>query len=228
MSIFDILGNDGIGDILSSLSGQARNAQNNFNKNITSEGGLGSLLGAGALGALLGNVAGGSLLKNAALLGAGAVALNFYKKWAQGQSGPAQAEAATGSASVPQLDQGTMDLIARSMIYAARSDGSIDAEERGVMDNILANMAPGMNFRPVLKKMESETIDPAKIAAGVRSPEQAEDIFRLSCSVINPDQFMEKAYLDALAKALRISDGEKNQIEREAADLRRQIVAQAR
>ena len=38
-----------------------------------------AVLGAGALGALLGNVAGGNLLKNAALLGAGAVALNFIK-----------------------------------------------------------------------------------------------------------------------------------------------------
>lgn len=226
MSIFDILGNGGIGSILDSLSGQARNAQDKFNRNITSEGGLGSLLGAGALGALLGNVAGGSLLKNAALLGAGAVALNFYKKWAQGQEGQPQQQGAVSS-NVPQLDQGTMNLIARSMIYAARSDGTIDAEERGVMNSILTNMAPGLNMQPVLRQMESEQVDPSKIAQGVRSPEQAEDIFRLSCSVINPDQFMEKAYLDALAKALRINDGEKNQIEREAADLRRQIVAQA-
>lgn len=226
MSIFDILGNDGIGSILSSLSGQAKSAQNNFNRNITSEGGLGSLLGAGALGALLGNVAGGSLLKNAALLGAGAVALNFYKKWAQGEQG--QPQQAAVSANVPQLDQGTMDLIARAMIYAARSDGNIDAEEKAVMNNILANMAPGLNMKPILRQMESEPIDPSKIAAAVKYPEQADDIFRLSCSVINVDQFMEKAYLDALAKALRISDAEKDNIEREAADLRRQIVAQAR
>lgn len=226
MSIFDILGNGGIGSILDSLSGQARNAQDKFNRNITSEGGLGSLLGAGALGALLGNVAGGSLLKNAALLGAGAVALNFYKKWAQGQESEPQQQAAV-SANVPQLDQGTMNLIARSMIYAARSDGTIDAEERGVMNSILTNMAPGLNMQPVLRQMESEQVDPSKIAQAVKSPEQAEDIFRLSCSVINPDQFMEKAYLDALAKALNINDGEKNQIEREATDLRRQIVARA-
>ena len=45
-----------------------------------------AVLGAGALGALLGNVAGGNLLKNAALLGAGAVALNFIKNGLQASS----------------------------------------------------------------------------------------------------------------------------------------------
>ena len=64
------------GSILDTLSSQAKSAQDTFNNNITQKGGLGSMLGAGALGALLGNVAGGNLLKNAALLGAGAVALD--------------------------------------------------------------------------------------------------------------------------------------------------------
>lgn len=221
----NILG-DGLGNILDTISGQTRTAQENFNRNITSEGGLGSMLGAGALGALLGNVAGGSLLKNAALLGAGAVALNFYKKWAQGQKED-QRQGFASDTSAPQLDNKTLELIARSMVYAARSDGNIDAEERRVMDSILTNMAPGAHMQSFIKQVEKEQIDPEKIAASVQYPEQADDIYRLSCSVIDVDQYMERAYLDALAKSLRIADSEKNQIEREASDLRKQLTTSA-
>lgn len=228
MSIFDVLGNGGLGSILDTLAGQARSAQNTFNTNITSNGGLGSMLGAGAIGALLGNVAGGNLLKNAALLGAGAVALNFYKKWAEGQKGAGTEALSSGSQNVPQLDRDTMELITRSMVYAAKSDGNIDAEERSVMDNILTNMAPGLNMQSLIRQVEKEPVDPTKIAQGVKYPEQADDIYRLSCSVINIDQFMERTYLDALARALKISDQEKNKIEAEASSLRRQIMARAR
>lgn len=239
MSIFDILGSvvgggmggnlgDSVGSILDTITGQAKSAQNNFNRNITSEGGLGSMLGAGALGALLGNMAGGNLLKNAALLGAGAVALNFYKKWAQGQKEGANVGQENASASVPQLDQATLELITRSMVYAARSDGNIDAEERNTMNNILANMAPGYNMQGLIRQIEKEPIDPSRIAREIRNPEQSDDVYRLSCSVIDIDQFMERNYLDALAKSLRIGDAEKSSIEKEAASLRRQLIAQAR
>lgn len=235
------LGNLGgtIGSVLESLSTQAKSAQSTFNNNITQKGGLGSMLGAGALGALLGNVAGGNLLKNAALLGAGAVALNFYKKWAEGQKQPQQANSQqqsgsqtvsnynsqSSSAALPQVDQQTLELVTRAMVYAAKSDGNIDADERECVDAILANMLPGQNVAHIVEKVEKEPVDPGKISAVVRSKEQGEDVYRLSCSVINIDQYMERAYLDALAKSLDISDAEKNNIENEAMASREKLLA---
>lgn len=257
-SIFDILGdvvsgglkNSGslgsslggtFGNILDSLSTQAKSAQNTFNNNITQKGGLGSMLGAGALGALLGNVAGGNLLKNAALLGAGAVALNFYKKWAAGklQQQQGSSQQANYQAQVPQqnnsfqqtpvsqlprLDQPTVELITRAMVYAAKSDGNIDNQEREAMEAILSNMLPGENSEAMIEQIEKEQIDPGRIASAVKSKEQGEDVFRLSCSVINIDQFMERAYMDALAKALGINEGEKEGIEKEAMAARQQLM----
>lgn len=227
------------GNILDSLSTQAKSAQNTFNNNITQKGGLGSMLGAGALGALLGNVAGGNLLKNAALLGAGAVALNFYKKWAAGkqqqsanqqtnyQAQASQQNQPSQQASVsqlPRLDQPTVELITRAMVYAAKSDGNIDNQEREAMEAILANMLPGENSEAMIGQIEKEQIDPGKIASSVKSKEQGEDVYRLSCSVIDIDQFMERAYMDALAKSLGINDGEKNDIEKEAKEARQQLM----
>lgn len=226
------------GSILDTLSTRAKSAQDTFNNNITQKGGLGSMLGAGALGALLGNVAGGNLLKNAALLGAGAVALNFYKKWAAGKQQanaprqtnyqtpvPPQTQASAGASTLPRLDQPTVELITRAMVYAAKSDGNIDSEERECMEAILANMLPGENSEAMIEKIETEPVDPGKIAESVRSAEQGEDVYRLSCSVINIDQFMERAYMDALARSLGINDGEKNNIEKEARTARAQLMA---
>lgn len=222
-----------VGEVLNSLSTKARTAQDTFDNQITQKGGLGGLLGAGALGALLGNVAGGSVLKNAALLGAGAVALNFYKKWAEGKKGLSedkapvtvnyQSQMANAQGALPEIDSRTVELITRAMVYAAKSDGNIDPKERECMVSILSSMLPGQNVTAIIKKIENEQVDPGKIVQTVRSPEQGEDIYRLSSSVITVDQFMERAYMDALAKALGINENDKKSIEKEAQEVHQQL-----
>ena len=84
MSLFDILNGAGLGSTLGSLADKAKSTASDLGKNAP--GGLGGLLGAGALGALLGTVLSKDVLKNAALVGAGAVAWNFYQKWSQNKA----------------------------------------------------------------------------------------------------------------------------------------------
>ena len=217
MSIFDVLNTDSFGSALEMLTGQARSAARSV-ENAT-PGGLGGLLGAGALGAVLGNLASGDLLKNVALAGAGAVAWNFYKKWSAAQQGAAPAQDTVESAAVTATDP-TAELVMRSMVYAARADGSIDATERERMTKVLQSMLGNQDVSAVLDRLQSETIDPAKIAAQTRTPEQAEDVYRLSCSVIDIDHFMERGYLDTLARSLGISDERKVALEGEASQAR--------
>ncbi len=144
--------------ILDTLSSQAKSAQDTFNNNITQKGGLGSMLGAGALGALLGNVAGGNLLKKCGLAWRWRCGSQFYKKWAAGKQQdnasqqanyqlrfPIKNQASAQASTLPRLDQPTVELITRAMVYAAKSDGNIDPKERGCMEAILANMLPGEN-----------------------------------------------------------------------------------
>lgn len=233
MSIFDVLGNGSLGSVLETFGRQAGAAASDFKRKAP--GGMGGLLGAGALGALLGNIASSDMLKNAGLIGAGAVAWNFYKKWAQSQAGKeaqqAQPQAQTyshgqiplpGKPAVMHLDP-TAELVMRSMVYAAKADGNIDAAEQRRIDAILQNMMGGQDVSAILKSMEAETLDPAKIAAASTSPEQADDIYRLSCSVIDIDHFMERGYLDALAKNLGISQSQQQEIEAEASQARKQL-----
>lgn len=217
MSIFDVLNTDSFGSALEILTGQAKSAARDLGN--STPGGLGGLLGAGALGAVLGNFASGDLLKNVALAGAGAVAWNFYRKWAAGQQAEAQAEERGRGAGVDAADP-TAELVMRAMVYAARADGNIDATERQRMQKVLQTMLGNQDAGVVLERIQSETIDPAKIAAQTRTPEQAEDVYRLSCSVIDIDHFMERGYLDALAQSLGIGAGRKGELEAEAAQAR--------
>lgn len=238
-SIFDILQNTDFTSILNTIGTQARGAASDI-KNAT-PGGLGGLLGAGALGTILGNIMPGNAAKGIALAGLSAVAYNFYKKWTEGQNAaepeqgfshnqPRQSKNQFGpgfdsnSGSTAATLDPTAELIVRAMNYAARADGNIDAIERQRMREILKTILPGQNVDKAIDSVSNETIDPSRIADGVISADQAEDVYRLSCATIDPDQFMETSYLEALAKALGISSNRKKELDSEAAAARQHLM----
>ncbi len=226
MSLFDILQSGSFNSALGALTGQARSAAADLNRKTP--GGVGGLVGAGVLGALLGNVVSGDMVRNVALLGAGAVAWNFYQKWSGRQDGTAAPEAGTNAATMTMQLDPTAELVMRTMIFAARADGMVDAIERQRIDTVLQNMLGNRDAGPLLSRMQQETLDPGRIASGVRSTEQAEDLYRLSCAVIDIDHFMERGYLDALADALHIAADRKAAIEQEAGEARKQLMAATR
>lgn len=228
MSIFDILNNGSLENALKTLGGQAGAAARSLGN--ATPGGVGGLLGAGALGAILGNLASSGVMKNVALAGAGALAWNFYQKWMgktreEAEAGAAPTSTAASTSGVPARIDPTAELVMRSMIYAARADGAIDADERQRIRKILQGMMGDQDVNATLDAMQHETLDPARLAAQAGSPEQAEDIYRLSCSVIDIDHFMERSYLDALANSLGIDAPGKARLEAEASQVRGQLMA---
>lgn len=228
MSILDILNNGTLGSVLENFTGKAKSAAGQLQRNAP--GGLGGLLGAGALGAVLGNLMSSDVVKGVALAGAGAVAWNFYQKWANQnkQGGEAQNQAAggwqPGMAGAGGGVDPTAALIIRAITYAARADGQIDQVEKQRMEAIMKNLAPGENTQAFMEQVNVEPIDPSKIAAAVTNADQAEDVYRLSCAIIDIDHFMEKSYTEALSQALGISPERKEEIEREADMARRQLL----
>ena len=246
MSILNILKSEALGGALQTLTREIKKTASSASN--SAPGGVGGLLGAGVLGALLGKSASNDLVKNDALVGVGAVAWNFYQKWSQSkaeqnapqqqgwQSAPAQTEgwgdrpsAGQWQSQTPmviQLDP-TALLVMRAMIFAARADGSVDALERQRIDTIIQNMLQGQDVRAQLDAMEAEMLDPRKIASAVQAPEQGEDVYRLSCLVIDIDHFMERSYLDALGDALGIAPARRSELEADAAQGRRQLEAAA-
>ena len=88
-------------------------------------------------------------------------------------------------------------------------------------------MAPGHDTNALLGQLLNAPIDPAALAAEIRSAEQGEDLYRLSCMIVDIDHFMERSYLDALAAALKISEARKGQLEEEARQAKAQLAAHA-
>ena len=170
-------------------------------------------------------------LQNAALVGAGAVAWNFYQKWSQSQKESQPAEPAPVQQPVAAVASAGLDptarLLLRAMVFAARADGHIDATEQDRISKVVAQMAPGQDTNALLGQLLNAPIDPAALAAEIRSAEQGEDLYRLSCMIVDIDHFMERSYLDALAAALKISEARKGQLEEEARQAKAQLAAYA-
>lgn len=202
-------------------------------------GGLGGLLGAGALGGLLGTLMSGkttkTLAKGALVVGGtaavGALAWNFYQKWAQ-NAGNAQNTSQNQAAPIPAAPQGWSAklnpevaalppadskalLLLEAMVFAARADGHIDANEQQHIHNAVASMFPGQDMAELMDTLLNKPLDPAALAAQIQSPDEAHDLYRLSCMIVDVDHFMERSYLDGLAAALHIPAELKVQLEQE-------------
>lgn len=227
-------------------SGDAPSVTNNISSGLGNMGGLGGLLGAGALGGLLGTlISGGSakkIAKGALVMGgsaaAGAMAWNFYKKWAQpsNQEGNAQskpstnqpAQASQGQAvpaqeQVPPVDNDTSMILLEAMVFAARADGHIDENEKQNINNVVTQIFPNQDTHQLIDSLIHKPIDPNSLAARIKSPEEAYDVYRLSCMILEIDHFMERSYLDGLAAALNISNLKKQELEKEVINVKSQL-----
>ena len=101
------------------------------------------------------------------------------------------------------------------MVFAARADGHIDEEEKSRIQDTAASLFPGQSMTGLLDGLMNRPIDPAALAARVRDPEEGRDLYRLSRAVVNVDNFMERSYLDGLARALNIGADEQARLEKE-------------
>ena len=132
--------------------------------------------------------------------------------------------AAPAPSSSVQADPTAM-LLLEAMVFAARADGHIDASERERIEQAVRHMFPGQDVDSLLNSLMGASLNPASLAARVQSAEQGEDVYRLSCLIVDIDHFMERGYLDGLAQALRIPAVRKEELEREADQARRQLAA---
>ena len=111
------------------------------------------------------------------------------------------------------------------MIFAARADGHIDAQEQERIGRLLPQFFPNEDVRPLLKTLMEESLNPAALARDVQNQEQAEDLYRISCVIVDIDHFMERGYFAELAQALGISGERAAQLEAEAKTAKEQLAA---
>ncbi len=92
-------------------------------------------------------------------------------------------------------------------MFAAKSDGHIDAKERAAIEHQLRESGVEEQGRVFIEKAIEQPLDPQRLAQGVRNEEEALEVYFLSCAAIDIDHFMERSYLNALGDALKNSSG---------------------
>lgn len=209
----------GLGNALGSGVGKLSGAFNGL-------GGTGkTVLGAGALAALVGSKkvrkVGGKVALYGGMAALGAVAYHAYRDWQSKQPGnvspaigqPAAPEPRTlDRLPAPEAEQHSHAIL-RAMLGAAKADGHIDAAEQEAIRGELDKLDVDAQDHAWLEAEIARPLDPAEIARIATTPEMAAEMYLASLLVVDEESYMERAYLDELARQLKLDPGLKQELE---------------
>lgn len=141
---------------------------------------------------------------SALLAGGGAVAgtvlWNKYQQKMRAQN--TSARAPETAAAPTDVDPRSVRLITAT-VFAAKSDGHIDDHERANIETQLRAANIDVQARVLIDRALAQPLDPQRLAEGIIDPQEALEIYYVSCAVIDIDHFMERSYLNALGDARR-------------------------
>ncbi|HOW74570.1 MAG TPA: tellurite resistance TerB family protein [Candidatus Competibacteraceae bacterium] len=163
---------------------------------------------AGVAALLLGTSAGrgvtGVAVKLGSLAAVGGLAYKAFQDWQAKQEGtPVDLGSSVTALSGPQLDKRSMALL-RAMLAAAKADGHIDDQEQGRIDAYLQKLNLDPEALHFVKNELAKPLNVKEVAAGADSPTAAAEIYLTSLLAINIDSDQERAYLEELAKELKL------------------------
>lgn len=207
------------------------------NKPGSEQGGLGGLLGAAkgsGLGGLLGGTGGGALAGGAMalLLGSkkarkyggkaltygglaalGVLAYKAYGNWnAQQGQAPRQEPQTLDRLPAPQVEQHSQAIL-KALVAAAKADGHVDERERVLIEGEFRKLDNDPQLQHWLHSELNKPLDPADVARAASTPEMAAEMYLASVMLVDEEHFMEKAYLDELARQLQLAPGLKAELE---------------
>lgn len=186
--------------------------------------GKGALAG-GALGLLLGNKRfrkmGGTLVGYGGAAALGALAFKAYDEWQRAQRGEATAPPRTAD-QVPaaEVEQHSRAIL-KALVAAAKADGHVDARERELVEAEVARLSQGDDEVVTWMRRELERpLDPQEVASVAVSPEIASEMYLASVMVIDEQSYMERAYLDELARRMGLDAALRQQLDEQLAKLK--------
>ncbi len=176
------------------------------------------------LGSRGGRRLGGKVLKVGGVAALGVMAWKAYSDWQAEQAAKAAPGAAPASLPsggfaalpAPQAEAHGQAML-KAMIAAAKSDGHVDERERGLLEAELGRVQAPAELRAWVESELRRPVEPADVAAAATGPEMAAEIYLASVLVVDETSTMERAYLDALARSLRLDEGLKATLEARAA-----------
>ena len=191
------------------------------------KGGLGGLLSgagggalaAGAMGLLLGNKSarkiGGKAITYGGLAALGVLAYKAYGNWQANQGSAPQTEPQTvDRLPPPQVEQHSRAIL-KALIAAAKADGHIDDRERQLIEGEFSKCNNDPKTQEWLQAELIKPLDPAEVALAASTPEMAAEMYIASVMLVDEDSFMERSYLDELARQLKLEPALKNELEKQ-------------
>lgn len=176
--------------------------------------GKGALAG-GALGLLLGSNR--TTRKLATYGGLAALGVMAYKAYSEHKQ---QQGAAVEPRTLDRLPPAEAELhsraVLKALVGAAKADGHIDARERSVIEGEFSRIDDDAELRGWLSAELEKPLDPADVASAATTPEIAAEMYLASVLAADEQSFMERAYLDELARKLQLDDALKAKLEQQA------------
>lgn len=178
----------------------------------------GSALAAGALGLLLGSnktvrKIGGDALTYGGLAALGVMAYKAYGNWQAQQAGTPTAEPQTVNLLPAAKAEQHSQAILRALVAAAKADGHIDARERQLIEGEFSKLTQDQELQHWLASELDKPLDPGEVARSASSPEMAAEMYLASLLMVEQEHFMERAYLDELARQLQLAPAFKLELE---------------
>ena len=190
-------------------------------------GGLGSLLSgagggalaAGAMGLLLGNKkvrkVGGKVAIYGGLAALGVIAYKAYGNWQAQQGTAPQTEPQTlDRLPAAQVEEHSQAIL-KALVAAAKADGHVDDRERALIEGEFTKLDSDQQLQQWLHAELSKPLDPAEVARAASTPEMAAEMYIASVMLVDEESFMEKSYLDELARQLKLEPGLKAELEKQ-------------
>ena len=180
-------------------------------------GATGGALAAGAMGLLLGNKTarkiGGQALTYGGLAALGVLAYKAYGNWQSQQAGAPQGEPQTlDRLPAAQAEQHSQAIL-KALVAAAKADGHVDSRERELIEGEFSKLDNDPQLQHWLHAELNNPLDPADVARAASTPEMAAEMYLASVLLVDEEHFMERAYLDELARQLKLDPALKAELE---------------
>ncbi|MFJ2693789.1 tellurite resistance TerB family protein [Pseudomonas sp. NPDC087336] len=204
-------------DLLQKKTGSTQNQGANSGIGSLLSGAGGGALAAGAMGLLLGNKkarkVGGKVAIYGGLAALGVIAYKAYGNW-QAQQGTAPRTEPQTLDRLPtaQVEQHSQAIL-KALVAAAKADGHIDARERELIEGEFSKLDNDQELQHWLHAELNKPLDPTDVARAARTPEMAAEMYIASVMLVDEESFMEKSYLDELARQLKLDPGLKAELE---------------
>ncbi|MBF8675365.1 tellurite resistance TerB family protein [Pseudomonas fulva] len=181
----------------------------------------GGLLGGGALGVLLGSKKarkfGGKALTYGGLAALGVLAYKAYGNWQAQQANeqaPTSEPQTVDRVPAAQVEQHSQAVL-RALVAAAKADGHVDERERALIEGEFTRLDGDREVQQWLHAELDKPLDPAEVARAAQTPEIAAEMYLASVMMVDQENYMERAYLDELARQLGLAQGLREELEKQ-------------